>query len=60
MRLNRLLLVSSALSAFIPVTAQAQDADATTAAATEETIVVTGSRIARPNLENSTPTAVLG
>jgi outer membrane receptor protein involved in Fe transport len=60
-------LLGSALSALVlSSTAVAQDvqttpgSDANEIAAAEDTIVVTGSRIARPNLDNTTPTVVLG
>jgi outer membrane receptor protein involved in Fe transport len=66
MRFDRLLLVGTALTALTPFAAYAQDAqttpgsDANEIAATEETIVVTGSRIARPNLDNTAPTVSIG
>lgn len=58
MRFDRLLLVSTALTA-IALPAYAQDTAAADDAAAEETIIVTGSRIARPNLENTAPTVAV-
>lgn len=47
-------------AALISAPAFAQDTAADDGASSEDTIVVTGSRISRPDLEGSTPVAVLG
>ncbi len=59
MRYDRLLLVSTALTGLSPCVAYAQDAQNSSASAGEETIVITGSRIARPNLVSSSPVQVV-
>lgn len=46
--------------AMLAPAAHAQDAAAATAAETGETIIVTGSRIARPDLDSASPVAVIG
>jgi outer membrane receptor protein involved in Fe transport len=61
-------LLSASALAVLPAPAFAQEVATQTAAATDNTdpagegdvIVITGSRIARPNIENSVPTVVLG
>ncbi len=64
MRSSRLLLVSTALTALSPCVAYAQDAQSSAAAVEqastgEDTIVITGSRIARPDLETASPVTVI-
>ncbi|WP_414902126.1 TonB-dependent receptor plug domain-containing protein [Sphingomonas flavalba] len=56
----RLLVTSAAAVALVPAVAVAQGSPAPAGAAAEETIVVTGSRVARSGLDAPTPRTVVG
>jgi len=57
---NKLLSAVGLMALSLGSTARAQDLDAPGAAESQDSIVVTGSRVARPEFDNPTPTTVIG